>query len=44
MRSDQVMLRKTVESLISEERAKQHHTLADRLAAYLQVNGPLPQK
>jgi AAA+ superfamily predicted ATPase len=38
-RGEQPLFRKTVEALISEERAKQHHILADRMAAYLQTNG-----
>jgi len=38
-RGDQALFRKAVEALISEERAKQHHILADRLAAHLQTNG-----
>lgn len=37
-RGDQVLFRKALEGLISEERAKQHHILADRLAAHLQAN------
>jgi hypothetical protein len=40
-RGDHVLFRKTVEALAAEERAKQHHVLADRLAATLQ-NGSLP--
>lgn len=38
-RGDQALFRKVVEALISEERAKQHHILADRLATYLPTNG-----
>jgi SpoVK/Ycf46/Vps4 family AAA+-type ATPase len=38
-RGDQTLFRKAVEVLISEERAKQHHILADRLAAHVQANG-----
>lgn len=38
-KGDQTLFRKVVEALISEERAKQHHILADRMAAHLQVNG-----
>jgi SpoVK/Ycf46/Vps4 family AAA+-type ATPase len=38
-RDDQILFRKAVEALISEERAKQHYILADRLAAHLQTNG-----
>ncbi|MGD0264286.1 MAG: ATP-binding protein [Candidatus Methylomirabilota bacterium] len=37
-RGDQVLLRRALEALISEERAKQHHILADRLAAHLQAH------
>ena len=35
---DRVLFQKSLEALVSEERAKQHHVLADRLAAHLQVN------
>jgi len=38
-RGDQVLFRKALEAMIAEERAKQHHVLADRLAAHLQHNG-----
>jgi SpoVK/Ycf46/Vps4 family AAA+-type ATPase len=38
-RGDQTLFRKAVEALISEEHAKQHHILADRLAAHLRSNG-----
>ncbi len=38
-RGDQPLFRKAVEALVAEERAKQHHVLADRLAAHLQQNG-----
>lgn len=41
-RGDHTLFRKAVEALVSEERAKQHHILADRLAAYLQANGGPP--
>lgn len=37
-RGDQVLFRKALEALIAEERTKQHHILADRLAAYLQTS------
>lgn len=37
--SDQRLLRRTVEELAAEERAKQHHVLADRLLAQLSSNG-----
>jgi SpoVK/Ycf46/Vps4 family AAA+-type ATPase len=40
---DQVLLRRTLEALIAEERAKQHHVLADRLAEYLNGNGTSKQ-
>lgn len=38
-RGDQVLFRKALEALVAEERGKQHHVLADRLAAHLQQNG-----
>jgi hypothetical protein len=38
-KGDQALFRKAVEAIISEERAKQHHILADRMAAHLQTNG-----
>lgn len=38
-RGDQVLFRKALEALISEERAKQHHILADQLAAHLNAGG-----
>lgn len=34
-RGDQMLLRRTLEAIIAEERAKQHHVLADRLAETL---------
>ena len=34
-RGDQPLFRKSLEALVTEERAKQHHVLADRLAAHL---------
>ena len=37
---DQPLFRKSLEALVAEERAKQHHVLADRLAAHLSVGGP----
>lgn len=37
-RGDQALFRKALEALVAEERAKQHHILADRLAAYLYQN------
>lgn len=36
---DQILFKKTVEALIAEERAKQHHILANRLAEQLRTNG-----
>lgn len=38
-KSDHALFRKAIEALIAEERTKQHHILADRLAAYLSQNG-----
>jgi hypothetical protein len=38
-RGDQLLFRKALEALVAEERAKQHHVLADQLATHLQVNG-----
>jgi len=38
-RNDMVSFRKSVESLIAEERAKKHSILADRLAALIAENG-----
>lgn len=49
-RGDQMLFRKALEALVAEERAKQHHVLADRLASHLQQNGssghaqPLPAR
>lgn len=37
---DQRLFRKSLEALVAEERAKQHHVLADRLAAHLNAGGP----
>lgn len=42
-RGDQPLLRKTVEALIVEERAKQHHVLAKRLEESLHTNGSGPR-
>ena len=39
-RGDQALFQKALEALVAEERAKQHHILADRLAAHLQVSRP----
>ena len=42
-RGEQPLFRKALEALIAEERAKQHHILADRLAGYLnQTESPKP--
>jgi SpoVK/Ycf46/Vps4 family AAA+-type ATPase len=38
-RGDQLLFRKALEALVAEERAKQHHVLADRLTSLLQLNG-----
>jgi len=35
---DQVLLRRTIEAIAAEERAKNHHQLADRLHEFLNVN------
>src|SRR4051794_6472843 len=37
-RGDQLLFRKALEALVSEERAKQHHVLADQLAAQLRYD------
>ena len=39
-RGDHSLFRKSLEALVAEERAKQHHVLADRLAAHLGSGGP----
>lgn len=36
---DQALFKRTVEALAAEERAKQHHILADRLMANMKANG-----
>jgi SpoVK/Ycf46/Vps4 family AAA+-type ATPase len=36
---DQLLFKRTLEAVIAEERQKQHHVLADRLAEYLKTNG-----
>jgi len=42
-KGEQVLFRKALEALIAEERAKQHHVLADRLGGYLnQTHAPKP--
>lgn len=38
-RGDRALFTKALEALVTEERAKQHHIFADRLAAHLRVNG-----
>ena len=38
-KGDHPLFRKALEALVAEERAKQHHVLADRLAAHLNVGG-----
>lgn len=37
---EQPLFRKALKALIAEERAKQHHILADRLASHLNQSGP----
>ena len=37
--ANQELFRRALEALITEERSKQHHVVADRLAAHLQLNG-----
>ena len=37
--ANQELFRRSLEALITEERSNQHHVLADRLAAQLQLNG-----
>lgn len=37
-RGDRLLFRKSLEALVTEERAKQHHILADRLASYLRYD------
>ena len=39
-KGDHLLFRKSLEALVAEERAKQHHVLADRLAAHLNTGGP----
>lgn len=43
-RGDSVLFQTTLEALVAEERAKQHHILADRLAAHLVVGSPSTAK
>jgi SpoVK/Ycf46/Vps4 family AAA+-type ATPase len=40
-RGDVALFRRTLEAMVAEERAKQHHVLADRLAEYLNGSGSL---
>ena len=39
-RGDRTLFQKSLEALVVDERAKQHHVLADRLAAHLVAGGP----
>ena len=39
---DQVLLKRTVDALIAEERKKQHNVLADHLAEQIKNNGNQP--
>ena len=39
VKGDDRLFRKSIEALVAEERAKQHHILADRLAAHLNADG-----
>jgi hypothetical protein len=39
-RGDRLMFRRTLEALVADERAKNHHVLADRLAEYVASGGP----
>lgn len=41
-RGDQLTFRRSVEALVADERAKQHHVIADRLAEYLNGDGVKP--
>jgi len=41
---DATLFRKALEAMIAEERAKQHHVLADRLAAHLRVGDRPPSR
>lgn len=41
-RGDQTLFRKALEALVAEERAKQHHVLADRLESHLKQNDSGP--
>lgn len=41
VKGDQMLFRRTVEALVAEERARQHHVLADRLAEQLNSNGQI---
>jgi len=44
-KGDPALFRKTVEAIVAEERAKQHHVLADKIAETLQEDGrPLNHK
>lgn len=41
---DRVLLRRTLEAIVAEERAKQHNVLADRLAGLIPENGALERR
>ena len=43
-RGDSALFQTSLEALVAEERAKQHHILADRLAAHLIVGSPASSK
>lgn len=43
-RGDSALFQTSLEALVAEERAKQHHILADRLAAHLVVGSSTPAK
>ena len=38
-RGDRTLFQRSLEAIVADERAKQHHVLADRLAAHLQTGG-----
>lgn len=41
-RGDQTLFRRSLEAIVAEERAKQHHVLAGRLEEFLRTNGDEP--
>lgn len=43
-RGDSALFQTSLEAMVAEERAKQHHILADRLAAHLAVGSSTPAK